>query len=85
MVKRVYRKAADWRALVREYDLKHSRESKTSFCKKRGLSTTTFCKWHKEFSKEDKFIKVASPVEGRVQTGYLKLFGLNLIKVELNV
>ena len=81
MTRRKNKSQLEWKALVMEYQSKYSNQSKTSYCRKKGVSATTFCKWYREFSQESDFVKV----DIRPKTGYLKLFGLNLIKIELNV
>ena len=81
MAKRKYRNQSEWQEIIREYNNNHKAESKSSFCRERKLSITTFCKWHKKFNGEDKFIKI----DLKPKTGYLKMFGIKLIGFELNV
>lgn len=87
MSKRTYRKQSEWKQLVEEYDTNYHTESKSSYCRQKGISATTFCKWHKYFRETSSFIKLpkASSLRKKPQTGYLKLFGLKLIKFELHV
>ena len=81
MARRKNRSKAEWQSLVEEYQLKYRGKSKSSFCRKKGVSATTFCKWYKEIKPKQDFIKV----DLKPKIGYLKLFGLNLVKFELSV
>jgi len=80
------RSRSEWQRLVDEYDSSEIYRSKSSYSRKVRISTSCFCKWHKLLSKKSpNFIKV--PLESRYQPKHfwVKLFGVKLIRLELDV
>jgi hypothetical protein len=79
------RNRQEWQKLVDEYDNRNG-ISKTKYCQEKGVNSSSFCKWHQLLSpNRGEFIKV-KPVElYKPQKYWLKLFGIKLLRLELDV
>ncbi len=85
MRERKYYSRAEKEELVREYQSKHQGEPKVDFCRKHGVAPTSFYKWLGIFGEQDVPTENFIKVELQPKTGYLKLFGFNLLRIELDV
>jgi hypothetical protein len=84
------RSISEWRKLVNEYDKVAGEESKSSYCRKVGVSASSFCKWHHRLSaihtgNTSNFTRVPVTEPFKPRYFWVKLFGLKLIRLELDV
>lgn len=79
-------KRYNWEQLVKDYDTNYSNYSKSRYCREKGLSASSFCKWYLELGKNkttaSSFIKISKSIKAK-KYFYVKLFGIKLIKLEL--
>ena len=87
MSPRQFRSESEWQALVDKYDNKSIEQSKSEYCRKEGISASSFCKWYKQLSrKSSKFINLPiARTPYQAKHFWVKVFGIKIIRLELDV